>query len=241
MRGAIAVEPTRRWHNDRVITRKLSLALSAALAGSLLLTACGGADPEKKTEPSASPSTNVTVPDGVSLTALGSRLSFGDKATVAYEPNAKRSSVLDITVDSVKRASIKELGSYVLDDATRKSTPYYVNMTVTNVGQGELGKSEVPVFLVDSTDTLIHSSSFTNTFETCPSTALPASFAPAATTKTCQLFLVPEGATYREMSFRPVQDVEPIVWEGDATVSKVRAQEMKKAQQKAKKPKKAGN
>lgn len=218
------------------MTLKRVLAPAVAVTCVLTLAACGGSEEKPDAKPSNSPSTTVNVPDGVALSDLGSRLSFGEKATVAYEPNQKRSSVLDITVNSVQRASIGELGSYVLDDATRKSTPYYVRMTVANVGQGDLGRTEVPIFLVDSTDTLIHSSSFTNTFKPCPSKPLPASFAPAATTTTCQLYLVPEGAAYREISFRPVQDVEPIVWEGDATNTKAYAQQLKKA-----KPKKAGN
>lgn len=229
------------WHNGPVMTSKRALAPLLTIACSLALAGCGG-DAESEDaapSPTPTPSTTVTVPDGVELTELGSRFTFGEKATVAYEPNAKRSSVLDITVTGVQRASIKELDSYVLDDATRKSTPYYVRMKVTNVGQGDLGRVEVPIFLVDSTDTLIHSSSFTNTFKPCPSTPLPRSFAPAATTTTCQLYLVPQGAAYREISFRPVQDVEPIVWEGEPTPTKTRAQEVRQAQKAQKK--KAGN
>lgn len=231
--------PVRRhadWHNGRVMNRviKTSRVLVPALACSLALAACGGTEQEeKKAAPSSTPSTTVSVPDGVTLTDLGSRLAFGEKATVAYEPNKERSSVLEITVKGVQRASISELGSYVLDDATSKSVPYYVTMDLTNVGQGDLGRTEVPIFLVDSTDTLVHSSSFTNTFKPCPSTPFPDSFAPAATLTTCQLYLVPEGAAYKEMSFRPVQDVEPIVWEGDPTNTKTRTQEVRKAQKKA--------
>lgn len=212
----------------RATSRKPAAALAAALATALLLAGCGGTD-EPKAKASNTPSTNVTVPEGVELSELGSHLSFGETATVAYEPNAERSSVLEITVAGVQRASISELGSYVLDDATKKSIPYYITMSVTNVGQGDLGRTEVPIFLVDSANTLIHSSSFTNTFKPCPSTPFPESFPPAATFETCQLYLVPEGTTYREVSFRPVQDVEPIIWEGDPTNSPARAKELAKA------------
>lgn len=228
------MEPAGRWHNVPVMIRKSLLALAPALACSLVLAGCGGAETdEQEAAPSSTPSTDVTVPDGVTLTELGTRLAFGETATVAHEPNEERSSVLELTVTGVQRASISELGSYVLDDATRRSIPYYVTMEVANVGQGDLGRTSVPVFLVDSTDTLIHSSTFTNTFEPCPSTPLPESFAPADTTTTCQLYLVPEGAAYREMSYRPVQDQEPIVWEGDVTNTKARTQEVRKAQDEA--------
>ena len=154
------------------------------------------------------------MPDGVTLTKAGEELEFGQSATVAYEPNPQRSTVLELTVDSVRKGLISDLGNYVLDEKTRASTPYYVQVTVKNVGNGDVGRTPIPLWAVDTTDTLIQASSFTNSFTKCPSTPLPQSFAPAAETSTCLVYLVPGGGTLTGVSFRPVQAYAPILWTG---------------------------
>ena len=236
---ALFGSPASAWHNGAVTNRKPVIAAVLALSCALVLSACGGE--ATKQEPSATPSTTVEVPEGVTLTPYGTSLQFGEAATVAYEPNKKRSSVLELTVRKVSRASISELGAYVLDEATRKSTPYYVDVTVKNVGDGDLGRIDVPLYLVDSKDTLIHSSSFTNTFKPCPSQPLPAKFAANASISTCLLFLAPAGSEYRQISYRPVQEVEPILWEGEATKSRALSKAESPSKPNKKKQKRAGN
>jgi hypothetical protein len=222
---------TRRWvrripirsgsvHNVRVThpaSRSVlrSAALLAALA--LALTGCGGGDGEKPTtKPTVSlPTGDVNVPTGVTLTKAGAQLKFGEKATVAYEPNAQRNTVLELTVNKAAQGTIADLSSYVLDDRTKSSTPYYVDVTVTNVGDGDVGQTPIPLWAVDNTNTLIQASSFTNSFARCPSTPLPTTFAPNATVTTCLVFLVPNHGTLTGLSFRPLQAVAPIVWTGD--------------------------
>lgn len=218
------------WHNGAVMISKLAPAAVLALACSLALTACGG-DKAATSGSTSGPTASVQsdAPSGVALTKPGTRLEFGETATVAYAPNSAKKSTLELNVVKVQKASIAELGSYQLDAATRASTPYYVSVQVTNVGDGDLGGAGVPIYLVDSTDTLVQSSSFTNRFAPCPSTGLPASFAPQAKTTACLLFLVPASASYREISFRPVQDVAPIIWEGAPGQSRALAKQTKKA------------
>lgn len=223
-----------RWHNGAVNISKLAPVAAVALVCSMALTACGG-EPEAKAD--TTPTAKVDTPAGVTLTKPGERLSFGETATVAYEPNNTKKSILELTVVKVEQAAIGELGSYQLDAVTKSSTPYYVTVDVANVGDGDLGGADVPIYLVDSADTLVQSSSFTNRFAPCPSTKLPASFAPQAKTTTCLLYLVPASASYREISFRPVQDVAPVVWEGDPGLSAA----MTKSTDRAKKAKKAKN
>lgn len=192
------------------------------LAGVLSLSGCGGTS-QAKADPSASssaspspaaPTPSVPVPSGVTLTAPGTKLSFGQTATVPYEPNDKRASVLALTVTSATRASLKDFAAYVLDNRTRASTPYYVHVAVKNVGTGDVGGTDVPLWAVDQHNVLIHSSSFTNAFTRCPSPTLPKHFGPAATLKTCLVYLVPNGGTMTSASFRPLQAFDPIVWTG---------------------------
>lgn len=184
------------------------------LAASVVLTGCGGAE-KPTTKPTVSlPTGNVNVPSGVQLTDAGTDLKFGEKATVAYEPNSQRSTVLEMTVASAVQGTIADLGSYVLDDRTKASMPYYVTVTVTNVGDGDVGQTPIPLWAVDDSDTLIQASSFTNAFTRCPSTPLPTTFAPNATVTACLVYLVPDHGKLTGLSFRPLQAIAPIVWTG---------------------------
>jgi hypothetical protein len=209
-------------HNVRVTHPASRAALGAAVlvvSGSLLLAGCGGGDGEKPTtQPTVTlPTGDVNVPSGVELTKAGAQLKFGQKATVAYEPNAQRNTVLELTVNKATQGSVADLSSYVLDDRTKASMPYYVDVTVTNVGDGDVGQTPIPLWAVDNANTLIQASSFTNSFSRCPSTPLPTTFAPNATLTTCLVFLVPDHGTLTGISFRPLQAVAPIVWTGDVT------------------------
>jgi hypothetical protein len=187
------------------------------VAAALALSGCGGAE-KPTTKPTATePTQNVNVPSGVELTKAGTELKFGEKATVAYEPNPERNTVLELTVNTAAEGTIADLGTYVLDDRTKASTPYYVNVTVTNVGDGDVGQTPIPLWAVDDANTLIQASSFTNSFTQCPSTPLPTTFAPNATVTTCLVYLVPDHGKLTGVSFRPLQAVAPIVWKGDVT------------------------
>ena len=184
------------------------------LVASLGLAGCGGEE-KPTTKPTVSlPTGNVNVPAGVELTKAGADLKFGETATVAYEPNSQRNTVLQMTVNSATEGTIADLGSYVLDDRTKTSTPYYVNVSVKNVGDGDVGQTPIPLWAVDNSDTLIQASSFTNAFTKCPSTPLPTTFAPNATVTACLVYLVPDHGKLTGVSFRPLQAVAPIVWTG---------------------------
>lgn len=201
-------------------TRALRLA-AALVAPALLLSACGGADNAKtKSTASAKPTTDPDVPAGVTLTRPGAKLAFAKPAVVKYEPNDDHSSVLQLTVQKVTQAPIADLAAYVLDDRTKQSTPYYVNVTIKNIGKGDVGSTPVPLWAVDQTNTLIQYSTFTNKFGKCPSGPLPTPFATGAAVNACLVYLVPNKGTLREISFRPLQAAAPIVWSGPVTAPK---------------------
>jgi hypothetical protein len=214
--GGPAVHNVRVTHHaHRVSLRAPALRWSALLVvTALALAGCGGAE-KPTTKPSVTlPTGNVNVPAGVTLTKAGTQLKFGEKATVAYEPNSERNTVLELTVASATQGTIADLGTYVLDDRTKASTPYYVNVSVKNVGDGDVGQTPIPLWAVDDANTLIQASSFTNAFARCPSTPLPTTFAPNATVTACLVYLVPDQGKLTGVSFRPLQAVAPIVWTG---------------------------
>lgn len=162
----------------------------------------------------------MKVPESVELTDVGADLSFGEAATVIYEPNQKRGSVLDLNVKKATRGAVSDFSGFILDDYTKASTPYYVTVEVKNVGEGDVGGAPVPLWGVDANDVLLPPTSFTTTFRTCPSLPLPKKFGPDKTFSTCLVFLAPEKGTMESVSFRPNQDFDPIVWTGDIATPK---------------------
>jgi hypothetical protein len=222
-------------HNGAMI-RLLRLAC-VVLASTLVVSACSGEAEKRPTDrPSvAVPSGDVSVPEGVELTEPGTDLAFGETARVAYEPNPKRGTVLALTVRSVTKGSIRDLSRYQLDARTKASVPYYVRVKVANVGDGNVGKSPVPLWAVDNTDTLIQASSFTNTFRRCPSQQLPTPFGPGKRTTQCLVYLVPNHGKLTGISFRPLQAFAPIEWTGKITKPKPHKAKSKKAKKGKKK------
>jgi hypothetical protein len=186
------------------------------LVSALLLSGCGGDGKAKpKAEPSADlPTGNVEVPEGITLTPAGTELRFGEPAAVAYEPNTQRSSVISLSVDSAQEGRIADFAAYQLDDRTKKSRPYYVRVTVKNVGTGDLSRAAIPLLAVSDKNTQYQPSSFNNSFARCPSLPLPAGFVGGQAFKGCLVYLIPDGGRLVEVNYRPLQAFEPITWRG---------------------------
>lgn len=228
-----------RPHRTLTVRRALAWPVAALLAGAVLVGCSddGGKDPEadpsgsastsgspsgsESTSPSPSETPYLPVPAGVELTPQGSGLEVGDSAVVAYEPKQKVVGVLDITVDRLEKTSFKEsFQGWKLDETTKQAHPYFVHVTVENVGDTDLGtlKPElraIPLYIVDGNNTLVESSSFASAFKPCPSTPLPDTFKPGAKTKACLVYLAPDHGKLTAVSFRPTEDFTPIVWTGE--------------------------
>ena len=191
----------------------------AVLALALVATGCGGDDGTDQAEPAAqsSPgaSSTVEVPDSVELDEPGTELGFGETATVVHEPTLNRGSVLDLTVTRVQRARLADLADFSLDERARASTPYYVEVSVENVGEGDLGRARVPLWAVDGDGRLVQASGFTAAFDPCPSGPLPEPFGPGDSVETCLVYLLPDRGRLDVVSYRPTQDFTPITWEGE--------------------------
>ena len=201
---------------------RISRAAAVVATAAVVLASCGGAPAEEAAEtpsptvsPSPSPSSTVSVPPPVELTEVGADLSFGDTATVIYEPNQKRGTVLELTVKKAAQGTRKDFSGFILDDYTKAATPYYVNVEVANVGEGDVGGAPVPLWGVDADNTLLPAATFTTAFRRCPSQPLPKEFGPDETFSTCLVFLAPDQGTMEAVSFRPNQEFDPIQWTGE--------------------------
>ena len=208
----------------RPLTR-LTRSSAVALAAALVLASCAdsgkqASDSKPTVTTTPSPSSTVKVPDTVKLTAVGADLSFGDTATVIYEPTKKSGTVFDLTVRKASQGSLKDFSGFILDDYTRSSTPYYVHVTVKNVGESAVKRAAVPLWGVDAKNTLLPPATFTTTFRRCPSERLPKDFKPGKSFSTCLVYLAPDKGTMQAVSFRPNQAFDPIVWKGDIATPK---------------------
>jgi hypothetical protein len=215
--------------------RRSLLAVPAALLA-LSLTACDGSggtpatdDPsqtggsgegspessESLDAPTESPTADVTVPEGVSVTAQGSDLKFGDSATVIFEPDQKRDTVLQLTVTGARKGRLSDFKGFILDNAyKKKANYYYVDVAVENLGEGNVGGAPIPLWGVNQDNTLLPAVNFTTKFKPCASTPLPKKFKQGDSIDTCLVFLSPDKGDLESVSFRPDQAFDPIEWTG---------------------------
>ncbi len=198
-------------------------AAPAVLALSLVLSACGGGDGDqsdngKKDEPSpsATVSSSPEVDDNA-MTAWGADLSYGEPARFLFSPKANKEATVEVSVDSVERAKISAFSGFKLDESLRKSTPYYVRVSVTNIGTTQAGGAELPLFLDNGTDVLFPPANITASFKPCPNRLLPDKFAPDATAELCMVFLAGEGTTLRAVALQTPEGADQIEWTGELT------------------------
>jgi hypothetical protein len=201
--------------------------LALGISGTLLLSGCSGGSDEpsagsgSSASPSASAKPYLPVPDGVELTPPGSELELGEPATVAYEPRQGKVGVLTIKVTRLEKTSFKQsFAGWKLDDATRKTNPYFVRARVHNVGETDLGGRNVPLYIVDGRNTLIEASSFASTFKPCPVGEFPKKFTHGDQVDVCLVYLSPDHGRLTAASFRPTQEFSPITWTGELTPPK---------------------
>jgi hypothetical protein len=221
MRGVPTTSP-------RTALRLAALTTAAALGVSGGLAGCSsdsdsprpaaGSSPATSPTPSSaspSPSSAVSVPAGVELTAPGTKLSFGDPAVVAYQSARRQRTVLQLVVRRVQQGRLSDFDGFILPDRYRRQAAYYyATVSVRNVGTGDLGGAAVPLWGVNSANTLLPPVSFTTRFARCPSAPLPAKFPPRASLGTCLVFLALKGTKLTSVSYRPSPAFNPITWTG---------------------------
>lgn len=188
-------------------------------AAALALSACGGGDStddadEDPSTSTPSPTASVETPDEVEVTEPGTQLSFGESATVDHKVR-RQGTILELTVKSARQGRLKDFTGFNMSDPYQKNANYYyVNVTAENVGDGQLGGVEVPLWGISGDNTLLPPVKFTSSFEKCPTEALPKKFGPGKRHQTCLVFLSPNKGTLEGVSYRPVETFDPIEWRG---------------------------
>jgi len=189
--------------------RVVTVALGAVLA----VSACSQSEPAAGPEPSTAPATAAAT-DATDATEPGTDLELGEEATVAWQPTQDLAGEIELTVESVaeQRASVFDgWVSEVVPDAR----PYFVTVTLTNVGDTDLGGQDVPLYLRDTGGTLGAPWTLGGDFAACQSGPLPVPFAAGAEAGMCLVYLVPDGGRIRDLAFAPTEGYDPVTWSGD--------------------------
>lgn len=207
--------------------RRLAPVPAALLLALGLLAGCsddgggnGGDAASPSDETSAAEEPYLPVADGVELTEPGSDLEVGESGVIAWQPRQDLIGVLDINVTQLVRTSFADSfeGWDVSAEQKKNLTPYFVRATVTNVGETNLSQRMVPVYAVDSGDTLVEPTEFTEDFEACPGGALPRGFFVDDVAEVCMVYLIGDGLELSGVTFRPTEQFDAITWTGEIEV-----------------------
>ena len=189
-----------------------SVVVATVLSASL--AACGGGDVEARPTPSPAPAT-AKLPDGVIPTDPGTALEHGDPATLVWQPTADLTGVLDATVQHVQERRASVFDGWLAEETMQEARPYFVTVTLTNVGESDLAGQAVPLYLRDELARLGAPWTLGGDFTACQSGPLPSPFEGGASAEMCLVYLVPDGARIEDMVFEPTEGYDPITWTGD--------------------------
>jgi hypothetical protein len=194
--------------NRHVLPTKIATAVAALM----LVAGCSSSSDGKKSDEVPVPK-GFEVPKGVTLTKGGTTLTEDKPASVVYQVGDKAASAITVTVASVRKGSIKrDFTFFSLDDETKASTPFYVDVTVKNEGPAGLGGAALPIFAHDSSNTNLPANDIVGTFKPCQSSTLPKSFLPGATAKLCMVYLVPKGKALQSVDLQTGSTKDAITW-----------------------------
>jgi hypothetical protein len=180
----------------------------AVLAAGLLATTSCTADSDGSAAPTPRPSAPQT---SASPTPTQVDLALGEPASFRLRGREGEASRVRMVVTDVKQGKVKDLSQFRLDRETRKSTPYYATVRVTNRGSGDLSGTQVTLWAFDSGGTVRPPAEVVGAFRKCQNNPLPRKFTSGKSARTCLLYLLPRGANLQAVQYR-TKDVAPYSW-----------------------------
>ena len=173
----------------------------------------------------------AAAPGHGSLTAPGSHLRFGEQATVGWVPPAadnlgahQKGLSLRGAVESIQQGTIADFKNVQLNAAQRRSTPYYVTVRITALGDTPPPAHENPASSFDAIDDRgqqQESLIFLGTFARCNDNDAPKPFVSGESYQSCLAYLMPGGGSIQRVQWSsgphaanrvtPYFD-HPIVW-----------------------------
>lgn len=225
------------------MTASRMAALVAAGTLALGIAACGGSDlqddgggstaaAEAPAETTATTETTAAETSSGGLTAPGTRLGFGEQATVGWVPpsrysvtGAQKGYRLQVSVDGIERGTLDDLKNIQLDADQKRSTPYYVTLTVKALEDVKAGTDD-PDVTFDAIDDRGQEQGkviFIGEFERCDDADVPRPFTSGKSFESCLTYLVPGGGSIDEVRWgsgpsrangvTPYFE-DPVVWSG---------------------------
>ncbi|MDQ2584380.1 hypothetical protein [Saccharothrix yanglingensis] len=214
------------------MTHVRTALLTATCASALLLSACGGdtdgtpvsvptggattgSAAEETTSSSAAPSPSTSakdVPAG-DVTAPGTELAVGDRAVVPFKYGTDKTGTIAVTVTAIEQGANADLAKF--GDKAKGITPFYIRVSVENVGGTDLSYSSVSLrgLGADGKGSGVIISGDT---DKCESETAARDFTTAgAKYETCVLSAAREGSAITGASFDKGGDAyvdDPIVW-----------------------------
>jgi hypothetical protein len=187
---------------------------SAAVTTNASTVASGTTSSPQSTTSSTTPATGTTAP--------GTMLALGAPATVNYKPGIKSNSPtyhLRVSVSSITKAPASDLNGVELEKEQQGKTPYYVKLSITNLGEGnasaEDGVPAVGFQTIDDRGQQGQELTLLGTFRPCDSGTQPKQFTRGVTYSTCQVYLVGGGGSIVKDEWTGSGDAyaeKPIVW-----------------------------
>ena len=165
------------------------------------------------------------------LTPPGTHLGFGTAATVGWVPptedtgtGAHKGLKLQVTVESIHKGTIADFANIDLDANEKKSTPYYVQVRLTALGDVSPPKDNDPALTftaIDDRGQEQDNVTILGTFQRCDDPSPPASFANGKSYRSCLVYLIPGGGSIKSVEWKdgpaPADNVSayydrPVVW-----------------------------
>jgi hypothetical protein len=189
-----------------------SLAAVLCAVAVPVLSGCGGGSNEAVTAPPASakstPDAKATAtatpkakPTKLAVTPTGSVLKLGSPAVIKYDDASTHAkSLIQVTPGSIVKGKKSDFANVQLDGDAKTATPYYVKVHTTNVGKGNLSKTDPAGYLnaVDDRGQRQSAVIFFGTFDACPHTQVK-SLKAGEQYDTCQVYLIPKGGSVKGM------------------------------------------
>ena len=223
-----------------VITAIALPALAACSGGSSsgnspAAGATGGGNQPTATSPAssapASQPATAAAAGANGLTPPGTHLGFGTAATVGWVPptldtgtGAHKGLKLQVTVESIQKGTIADFTNIDLNASEKKSTPYYVQVRLTALGNVAPPKDNDPALTftaIDDRGQEQDNVTILGTFQRCDDPSPPTSFADGKSYQSCLVYLIPGGGSIKSVEWKdgpaPADDVSayydrPVVW-----------------------------
>jgi hypothetical protein len=194
------------------------------------LAACGGSSSSTTkaaavgtNASAATPATSApaTASTPAKEAAPGAALAAGQPANVSFQTTTGSgangpSYKLQVTVESIKKGSLKDFNGIQLDANEKASTPDYVKVRIANTGATSFNTSSndpaISVEGVDDTGNTDTSVTFFGTFPSCPDTDTPSPFRAGQSFETCLTYLVPGGITKVAYTGTDAYETSPVTW-----------------------------